>query len=152
MRVRSILMAAGLLAAFPVYAQAPDAKAAQNAINWEVFQKLYPARALAAHEEGAVGFIVSIDNKGEVTSCQVTHTSGHALLDNETCNVIVLHAVFNPEPGLSPSATRTHEGLIAWKLPASATVLAPPAPIVASVAPPLNYLQKNCPGRHFGWL
>ena len=136
-------MAAGLLAAFPVYAQAPDAKAAQNAINWGVLQKLYPARAIAAHEEGAVGFIVSIDSKGDVTNCEVTRSSGHPLLDAETCKIITLHAVFNPDSGLGASQTRTHEGMITWKLPASTTVLAQPAPIVITAASPDKVICKR---------
>jgi TonB family protein len=107
----------------------------QNAINWDIFQKLYPKRAIAAREEGAVGFIVTLDKKGDVTRCQVTHSSGHPLLDEETCQIITMHAQFDAVPSLSPSQTRTHEGLIAWKLPASTTVLEPPKPVVIAAAP-----------------
>ena len=95
MSVRSLIVAAGMFAAAPVFAQAADTKAAQNAANWDVFQKFYPARALAAHEEGAVAFKVTLDSKGLVTGCEVTHSSGHPLLDQETCNVITLHAAVN---------------------------------------------------------
>jgi TonB family protein len=116
-------------------AVAGDQGAAQNAINWDILQKLYPKRALAAHEQGAVGFIVTLDNKGDVTRCQVTHSSGYPLLDQETCQIITMHAQFNANPSLSPSQTRTHEGLIAWKLPASTTVLEPPKPVVIATAP-----------------
>lgn len=119
MRVGGLIFAAGLLAAAPAFAQAPVPNAAQNASNWDVFLKLYPKRALAAREEGAVGFVVTIDQKGAVTQCKVTHSSGHPLLDQETCNIITLHAEFKPEPGLSGSQARTHEGMIAWKLPGS---------------------------------
>ena len=128
-----LLFAAGSMLTGPSIAadQAPT----QNVINWDIFQKLYPKRAIAAHEEGAVGFIVTLDNKGDVTRCQVTHSSGHPLLDQETCQIITMHAQFNAIPSLSPSQTRTHEGLIAWKLPASATVLEPPKPVVAATAP-----------------
>ena len=125
--------AAGLMLAQP--AGADEQPATRNAINWDIFQKLYPKRAIAAREEGAVGFIVTLDKKGDVTRCQVTHSSGHPLLDEETCQIITLHAQFNAAPSLSPSQTRTHEGLIAWKLPASTTVLAPPKPVVIAAAP-----------------
>jgi TonB family protein len=104
----------------------PDAKAAQNAANWEIFQQFYPKRAIAAKEEGAVGFKVTLDSRGLVTDCQITHSSGHPLLDQETCNVITLHAQFKPDPGLSPSQVHTSEGMIAWKLPASTTSLGQP--------------------------
>jgi len=135
MSIQTTLIAAGLLAAAPAFAEAPDA-AARNKANWDVFQKLYPARALAAREEGAVGFIVTIDKAGDVTDCRVTHSSGHPLLDEETCKVVTLNAVFSPEPDLSPSQTRTHEGMIAWKLPASTAVLAPPKPVATAAAAP----------------
>lgn len=125
--LRSILpLAALLLAPAPSSAQAPDPAAARDAQNWQVFQKLYPARAIAAKEEGAVGFTVTIDSKGYVKECMVTHTSGHPLLDQETCKLITLHAEFKPMPELSGSQSRTSEGVIAWKLPESTTVLAAP--------------------------
>ena len=137
------LVAAGLLATTPVFGQAPDPKAAQNASNWDIFQKLYPQRAIKAREEGAVGFLVTIDAKGSVTQCQVTHSSGHPLLDQETCNLITLHAEFNPEPGLSGSQVRTREGLITWKLPDSKTVLNAPRVMAANAAPEKMICKKS---------
>jgi len=143
MAVRSLILAAGLLAAVPAFAETPTEAAARNAINWQIFEKLYPPRALAAHEEGAVGFVVTLDNRGAVTDCRVTHSSGHPLLDEETCKIVTMNAVFNADPGLSPSQSRSHEGMIAWKLPASSTVLAPPAPIVVSTAGPERVVCKK---------
>jgi TonB family protein len=132
-----------MLAAPVVQAQPADPKAAQNAINWEIFQKLYPPGALAAHEEGAVGFKVTLDSKGSVTDCQVTHSSGHPLLDEETCKVVTMHAQFNPDPNISASQTRTHDGLIAWKLPGWAATLEPPKPIPAVAAPEKLVCKKT---------
>src|SRR4051794_18827936 len=93
---RAYLAVMVALAAVPALAQAPDSKAARDALNWDIFLKLYPPRALAAREEGAVGFAVTLDSKGEVTSCQVTHTSGHPMLDNDTCQLVTLNAQFSP--------------------------------------------------------
>ena len=133
MLVRKLLICGGLVAAIaPIASQASDPPATQNADNWAVFHKLYPPRALAAREEGAVGFKVTIDNKGTVTGCEVTHSSGHPLLDRETCTLISLHAEFKPEPGLSSSQVRTRDGMIAWKLPASRTQLAAPKAIATN--------------------
>ena len=141
MIVRKLIAGAALLAAAaPVSAQS---QAAKNDSMWNVFLKLYPPRALAAHEEGAVGFVVTLDNRGAVTDCRVTHSSGHPLLDEETCKIVTMNAVFNADPGLSPSQSRSHEGMIAWKLPASNTVLAPPAPIVVSTAGPERVVCKK---------
>lgn len=126
--VRSWLVAVAGFAASTGVAQAADRAAAQNASNWEVFQKFYPPRAVAARQEGAVGFRVTLDSQGSVTGCEITHSSGYPLLDQETCNVITLHAVFKPDAGLSGSQVRTSEGLIAWKLPSSTNSLSPPKP------------------------
>ena len=138
-----LLVAAGLLATTPAFGQAADPKAAQNASNWDIFQKLYPPRAIKAHEEGAVGFLVTIDAKGAVTQCQVTHSSGHPLLEQETCNLITLHAEFNPEPGLSASQVRTREGMITWKLPDSKTALNAPQAIAPNAAPGKMICKKS---------
>ncbi|MEA3067997.1 MAG: periplasmic protein TonB, partial [Sphingomonadales bacterium] len=95
-------------------------------------QKLYPPRAIKAREEGAVGFRVTIDAKGAVTGCEVTHSSGHPLLDQETCKIITLNAEFQPEPGLSGSQVRTREGVIAWKLPDSKVALSAPQALASA--------------------
>jgi hypothetical protein len=70
-----------------------------------------------------------------VTQCEVTHSSGHPLLDQETCNLITLHADFGPEQGLSGSQVRTREGMIAWRLPDSKVALASPTAVASD---PLN--------------
>jgi protein TonB len=132
MRVRSLILAAGLLAAGPAFAQTSVLDAGQNKTNWDVFLKLYPPRALAAHEEGAVGFKVTIDRNGTVTGCEVTRSSGHPLLDQETCTLITLNAEFQPEQGLSTSQVRTRDGMIAWRLPDSKTALASPTAVASN--------------------
>jgi TonB family protein len=143
MSVRSIIIAAGLIAAVPAFAQAPDPKAAQNSANWDVFLKLYPPRALAAKEEGAVGFAVTLDDKGLVTNCQVTHSSGHPLLDEETCKLVTMNAQFKPDAGLAPSQVKTHQGVIAWKLPDSTTRLSTPQAVSSSTAPEKVVCKKS---------
>lgn len=140
MIARRFVFAAGLLVAVPAFAQAPAPNAAQNAANWNIFQKLYPPRAIAAREEGAVGFRVTIDAKGLVTGCEVTHSSGHPLLDQETCKIITMNAEFKPEPGLSGSQVRTRDGMIAWKLPDSKTALNAPK----ALADPSDFDKVVC--------
>ena len=132
MSVHRLVITAMLTAAAPFAASAATEEAARNAANWEVFHKLYPARAIAAKEEGAVGFQVTIDGKGYVTQCKVTHSSGHPLLDQETCNLITLHAQFKPTGEGSASQTHTSEGMIAWKLPASTAALAASTAVASS--------------------
>ena len=87
--------------------------------NWDAFVKLYPKRALAAGEQGLVAFKLTLDRAGHPTECVVTHSSGHASLDNETCDLLLLHAVFQPpkdSDGNRMSAFHT-EGVINWRIP-----------------------------------
>lgn len=137
MPIRSIILAAAILGAAPVLAQVPDSKAARDAKNWEAFQQLYPARAILAREEGLVAFKVRIDASGSPTECTVTHTSGHPLLDNETCQLIMKHATFNRPEGVSGSQERLYEGVVNWKLPTTpaSTALVAPKPIAAGTGP-----------------
>lgn len=156
MRVYSALLAATVIAAAPSFAQAPVQQAAaspqpavsaqqakQNAINWDIFLKLYPPRARAAHEEGAVGFTVTLDSKGDVTDCQVTHSSGHPLLDQETCKLVTMNAVFNADPDASPSQKRTHQGMINWRLPDSTAPVTAPTAVAANQAPEKIICKKT---------
>ena len=118
-------------------AMLPDKQAIRDANNWDVIHKLYPQRALAAGEEGLVGFIVEMDATGSPTKCKITHTSGHPLLDLETCQLIMEHAVFSPPAGASRSQNKSYEGVVNWRLPTtpSAAVPAPPRAIAQSAAP-----------------
>ena len=139
------------LAAAPALAQTAEQKPpitaeqkAQNGANWDIFLKLYPKRALAAREDGAVGFKVTLDNKGDVVGCEVTRTSGHPLLDAETCKLITLNAVFKPDPNLAPSQTKTSEGVITWRLPDSkGEALAAPTTFAAGAAPEKVVCKKT---------
>lgn len=141
---RTIILAGVLFFAAPVMAQAPEASAAHSGSNsFDSLLKFYPSRALAAHEEGAVGFTVTLDGKGEVTGCQVTHSSGHPLLDQETCDLIALHAQFNPDAGISSSQVRTSEGMVTWRLPASSTTLAAPKALAQGGAPEKVVCKKT---------
>ena len=115
----------------------PDQKAFRDARNWDVIHKLYPPRARAAGEQGLVGFTVRIDASGSPTTCKITYTSGHPLLDLETCQLIMTHATFKRPAGLSPSQERSYEGVVNWKLPNTppTALQAPPKAIAEAVAP-----------------
>jgi TonB family protein len=115
-----LVLAAGLLAATPALAQPPGTAAVRAASNWDTLLKLYPARAIAAREQGLVRFVVTLDAKGQPTECRVTQSSGYPLLDRETCQLITLHTVFKPAAGISGSQVSSHEGAVNWKLPAAA--------------------------------
>ena len=131
----AMMVAVPAPAANPV--ETPDAKALREARNFDTLLKYYPPRALAAREQGLVAFKLSIDRAGHPTACEVTHSSGHRRLDNETCQLILSHAVLKPLVD-SDGNRKAHvtEGVINWKIPGSgATALVAPVKVSASNAP-----------------
>jgi TonB family protein len=131
-RIYSVV--AGLLISQQVAAADQSRSERDRQISEIVFQN-YPPRAFAAGEEGPVFFTVTLDKDAHPTSCQVTHGSGHPLLDDETCKLIVQLAVFNSAKDANGRLIRqTTEGVVNWTLPGHT-----PAPInfspAASAAP-----------------
>ena len=119
------LFAAALLMTQPVLAAGQPPKAERDRQISEIVFQNYPPRALAAGEEGPVFFTVTLDKDAHPTSCQVTHGSGHPLLDAETCDLIVQHAVFSSARDADGHLVRqTTEGVVNWTLPGHV-----PAPI-----------------------
>jgi len=100
-----------------------------------VFQN-YPPRALAAGEEGPVFFTVTLEKDAHPVSCQVTHGSGHPLLDQETCDLIVQHAVFSQSRDANGYLLKTTEGVVNWTLPGHTPAPINLSPTVATAAKP----------------
>ena len=120
-----ILLAGGSLSAQTGRPQPNQSK------NWEALMKHYPKRALAAGEQGLVAFRLTLDRNGQPTECQVTHSSGYKLLDNETCEVLLMHAEYKrptDADGNNPTLTRT-EGVINWRIPGGDTRLVSPVKV-----------------------
>ena len=84
----------------------------------------YPAAALAAREQGEVGFSLEVGPNGRVSGCTITRSSGSAALDDATCRLIRSRARFTPalDAAGAPAPDRI-AGKIVWKLPPE-----PPAP------------------------
>ncbi len=102
----------------PVAAETPAEAGVQPSTNGEFLFKHYPKRALAAREQGRVGFRVTLDEEGSLTSCEVTQSSGHSSLDSETCELVVRYARFQrvrDEEGRFVRAAK--DGFVNWKLP-----------------------------------
>ncbi len=118
-----ILLFAALLvgAAAPAVAESPAGVKARNAQSWDVLFSEYPPRALAAGQQGLVGYKVKLDREGYATECEVTQPSGHAVLDEETCRLILNRATFK---GVRDSNGRrvatVTEGTVNWVLPSNA--------------------------------
>lgn len=56
----------------------------------------YPIEAWRNDEEGAVQYSVDVDAEGKATSCEVTKSSGSAILDAATCPIVMTRAEFRP--------------------------------------------------------
>ena len=71
-----VIMGLALLASAAAQAETPAEKAVREAKNYDTLLRYYPKRALAAGEQGLVGFTIRLDKAGHPTNCEVTHSSG----------------------------------------------------------------------------
>lgn len=124
-----LLVSAALVAASPAVAADQPPKAERDRQISEIVFQNYPPRALAAAEEGPVFFTVTLDKDAHPMTCQVTHGSGHPLLDEETCDLIVQHAVFGKSRDVNGNLVKVAEGVVNWTLPGHT-----PVPINMSAA------------------
>jgi protein TonB len=56
----------------------------------------YPAEAQVRGEEGTVRAKLDIDTRGRVSKCSIIQSSGHASLDEATCQILRRRARFTP--------------------------------------------------------
>lgn len=114
-----ILSAVLLGAASPAMSQSIDDDAkARNAQNWEVMFSQYPPGALAAREQGVVGFEVALDRDGFATECRVIQSSGYARLDAETCELVMDRGRFKGVAGADGRRKAVvTRGVVNWVLP-----------------------------------
>jgi TonB family protein len=78
----------------------------------------YPAAAVRAGEQGAVGFRLEIDKAGRVAGCAITSSSGSAALDSTTCRLLAARARFTPaRDRKGRAATDSVNGRIIWRIP-----------------------------------
>ncbi len=128
MRKLGFLALAGALLASDALAcddskQAAPARAKVNLVSLFGDQD-YPAAALAAREQGDVGFALDVGANGRVSGCTVTQSSGSSALDSATCSLVSSRARFTPatDAGGATVADKVR-GKISWVLPPP-----PPAP------------------------
>ena len=116
MKIAVLFPIAGLALASAAHAQ-PSLEASpaiSQSSSGEIVFRDYPSRALAANEQGKVGFNVKADDKGYPVSCEVTSSSGFPQLDNDTCRLLMVHATFKPLPGATAEIVNT--GVVNWKI------------------------------------
>ena len=144
MRRSFSLFVAGAVLAHPVSAVDNDAKAERDRQMSEIVFQNYPPRALANGEQGAVFFVVSLDNDAHATSCEVTHGSGHPLLDEETCYLIVQHAVFKSARDANGRVVKqTAEGVVNWTIPGREPVPLNPILLSGKAKPEKQVCKKT---------
>lgn len=78
----------------------------------------YPSSALRKEMQGVTEFRVAVDIAGRVSECTVTVSSGHNVLDKETCENIERRARFSPatDPDGQP-VTGTFSSSVRWSIP-----------------------------------
>jgi protein TonB len=77
----------------------------------------YPAEALKKRQEGTAEFRLDVSAQGGVTKCTITRSSGHAVLDGETCR-LVGRGRFKPARDASGTAVpSTFDSRFRWSLP-----------------------------------
>jgi protein TonB len=144
MRKGFSLVAGVALLAQPVLAADQTTRAEKNRQLSEIVFQNYPPRALAAGEEGPVFFVVKLDKDAHPTSCEVTHGSGHPLLDAETCDLIVHHAVFSSARDANGHIVKeTTEGVVNWTLPGHTPVPVNPVLLTGNDKPEKQICRKN---------
>jgi len=77
----------------------------------------YPSRALREERSGTTGFRVTVDTSGRVIDCQVTSSSGHADLDQATCQNVTRRARFRPAMEDGQPVQGTYSNRVRWVIP-----------------------------------
>lgn len=96
----------------------PEPPTVNQSINRDFIASHYPPAARKAGEQGQVGFKVTIEPDGSLSTCEVTQASGFSALDNATCALILRHASFPTVRDAAGRAVRVVRlGHIDWKLP-----------------------------------
>lgn len=129
------ILGLALVVAATAQAETPADKSARLAQNWDTLQQYYPARARKAGEQGLVGFNIRIDKAGQPTNCEVTHSSGSRALDDETCQLVLIHAKFKPmKDAQGHKINFVTEGVVNWQIPGAAGPAIPLTPIAVTAA------------------
>lgn len=78
----------------------------------------YPAQALLEHWEGKVWFTLDVGADGHVTRCTVRASSGHKVLDDQTCYLMQSRAIFTPgHDAAGKTIPSTYTSSVTWKIP-----------------------------------
>jgi TonB family protein len=80
----------------------------------------YPAPAISAGEEGTSEFLLMISDKGIVTACHISASSGSQHLDRATCAVMMERAAFRPaKDAKGKPVSSQYFNRVRWAFPTS---------------------------------
>lgn len=90
---------------------------ARNAGGW-ITDADYPAGAQREGLTGVTRFRLQVDASGRATSCEVTGSSGHRILDDQACRLLPRRARFTPAEDASGNRIpSTYASSIRWTVP-----------------------------------
>jgi protein TonB len=78
----------------------------------------YRPRWIRENLTGSARFTLSIDANGKVTNCTITRSTGHAELDQATCQLVTKRARFDAaRDGMGKPVAGTYSNTIRWNIP-----------------------------------
>lgn len=108
------------IAFLPTVVQAKEPRSATPLGNpgaW-ISSRDYPTTALHDNLEGISVFVLTVDKNGRVSNCQIVQSSGSGSLDDATCNLITLRAIFEPATDRSGKPVEgTYSNRVRWQIP-----------------------------------
>jgi TonB family protein len=117
----------------PATGEPPRATPIGNPASWFPADA-YPPEAKAAGVQGRTAFSLGVDDKGRITGCNITSSSGSPLLDSTTCNLLVTNAHFTPaQDAGGRKVAGVWASAMVWKL---TTAAAPPAEVYGTSTGP----------------
>ncbi|WP_116090149.1 energy transducer TonB [Sphingomonas crusticola] len=104
----------------------PKAHLPQPTPIWFTFDD-YPRDAVIQRMQGSVGFRLILGTDGLVRDCIIAQSSGHDLLDQETCSILRRRAKLDPprNDAGQPQVSQ-YDGRITWHLPSGPVKLPEP--------------------------
>jgi len=91
--------------------------APRNSGTW-IDDRDYPPSGIRNELEGSVGYRLVVGTNGRVSSCELTRTSGHRVLDDATCRLLSNRARFDPATDETGAKVMgTYSGSVTWELP-----------------------------------
>ena len=108
------------LIAYAAVMQAPNAKPVQGSANVPSLFSYddYPEEAVRNRWQGDVVVGVTVSAEGRPTACDIVRSSGHKVLDDATCRIVMRRARFKPATDASGRPVVDHVVIppIRWRI------------------------------------